>query len=45
MRTTHLGDPTSLERVLTAARTVGDMTLSAVIANAVGIGRSHLGLG
>ena len=35
----------SLERVLIAARTVGNMTLSAVIANAVGIGRSHLGLG
>jgi hypothetical protein len=35
----------SLERVLIAARTVGNMTLSAVIANAIGIGRSHLGLG
>ena len=35
----------SLERVLIAARTVGNMTLSAVIANAIGIGRSHLGIG
>jgi DNA-binding MarR family transcriptional regulator len=35
----------SLERVLNAARTVGKMTLSAVIANAVGVGRSHLGVG
>jgi DNA-binding MarR family transcriptional regulator len=35
----------NLERLLNAAKTVGNMTLSAAIANAIGIGRSHLGLG
>ncbi len=34
-----------LERVPAAAKTVGNMTLNAVIANAIGVGRSHLGLG
>jgi hypothetical protein len=34
-----------LEGVLGAVKTLGGMTLSAVIANAVGVARSHLGLG
>ena len=35
----------NLERVLGAAKTLGNMTLSAVIANAIGVARTHLGLG
>lgn len=35
----------NLERVLGAAKTVGNMTLSAVIANAVGVAKAHLGIG